>query len=431
MVRQRDAVSAREFEEMRKYADRSWPLVAFSVLLAMASPLCSQAKAQASGNRSASDVRVSQDLLDLYQTTPKMSAESEFTELIQKLEGVLADPRRHKADRDYAAQLLAWGANKRGEVRCDRAGEFAAKNELEKARKLDQSALIDFQISLKHDPSRWKAKQNMGVVLAMLERREEALQAFSEVIELNPKFPGAYFNRAAIYSEFGENSQAISDLSTVLQLDPQDAEAYHRRARLRMRGMEFENAIADFRKAAELAPKQLDYLVDYADACQSASRWKDALIAYKQVLTREQENLRALQNSAWLLATCPDPQFRDAKTALAVMQRVKSNGESRDYQILDVEAAAKAAAGDFAAAASLAMESARNAPSNERDEIEARAALYKKRRAYLQPTASSDANNNAIARSGNAPNSPETKTSSERTLQVKRPTSMPVGTGVR
>ncbi len=106
---------------MRKHADSSWPLIAVSVLLAVVSPLCSKAKAQASGNRSASEVRVSQDLLDLYQTTPKMSAESEFTELIQKLEGVLADPRRHKADRDYAAQLLAWGANKRGEVRCDRA----------------------------------------------------------------------------------------------------------------------------------------------------------------------------------------------------------------------------------------------------------------------------------------------------------------------
>lgn len=59
--------------------------------------------------------------------------------------------------------------------------------------------------------------------------------------------------------------------------------------------------------------------------------------------------LPAINNLAWLLATCPDDSLRDGKRAVALLQPVMD----QSVQMLDTLAAAQAEAGDFAEAINL------------------------------------------------------------------------------
>ena len=46
-----------------------------------------------------------------------------------------------------------------------------------------------------------------------------------------------------------------------------------------------------------------------------------AVAAYENVILIDSKNIHALNNLAWLLATCPDVQFRDAPRALGLVSQ--------------------------------------------------------------------------------------------------------------
>jgi tetratricopeptide (TPR) repeat protein len=65
-----------------------------------------------------------------------------------------------------------------------------------------------------------------GVVLAMAGKNQEALEAFTKAIELNPKYAEAYNNRVIAYLKLGNYQQAIRDYDKAIKLDPKNAMAY-------------------------------------------------------------------------------------------------------------------------------------------------------------------------------------------------------------
>ncbi|MFO0924699.1 MAG: tetratricopeptide repeat protein [Pirellulales bacterium] len=368
-----------------------WTLVSAHGLAQQPRRANSSVVASAPATRSAGSDRnaatISADLLRLYNSTQTMTEEKDFTALIDRLVLILQDQQRSAADIEYAGQLMAWSANKRGEWRCDRAGELVDEGKTAEAKKLDQQAMRDFQLALKYDPKRWKSRHNMAIILSMQGNHDGALAEFSEVIAQNPKYANAYFNRAEIYSLTSEYDLAVADYTSSLQLNPQDAEAYAGRARARFQLNEFDLAIRDFQKASQLAPDQIELQIDLADAYQSTGKWTEAMEAYGAALQRDDQCSRAFQNLGWLLATCPEAKIRSPRHAMQMVDKaVVLNGEV-DYQLLDVKAAASAAAGDFPAAVQSAKRALEQAPEEEQDEIRQRLALYQKGRAYLQKNA--------------------------------------------
>ena len=73
-------------------------------------------------------------------------------------------------------------------------------------------------------PSFW-----MGVIHARRNDHVEAIRAYSEAIDENPRYRLAFSNRARSLARLGHWTRAIDDLNAMIQLNPDDAEAYHRR----------------------------------------------------------------------------------------------------------------------------------------------------------------------------------------------------------
>jgi hypothetical protein len=87
-------------------------------------------------------------------------------------------------------------------------------------------AAAQFRISLDYDPRRIPALGNLGVTLVQLERHNEALQIFEQVIDMssNPAVWAAYDNIARIYDIWGKSNVAAQYRQKALELAADAAE---------------------------------------------------------------------------------------------------------------------------------------------------------------------------------------------------------------
>lgn len=99
-----------------------------------------------------------------------------------------------------------------------------------------------------------------GNVMMMLGEIEGAIKAYSDVIELNPRYSVAYNNRGVVYANNGEYKLAIKDFDTVLKLNSNDFFAYNNRGNVYSDMGKVDKAITDFNAAIELKP---DYAYAY------------------------------------------------------------------------------------------------------------------------------------------------------------------------
>lgn len=152
----------------------------------------------------------------------------------------------------------------------------------------------------------------------------------------------------------GLRDEAKPHLARAIELDATHAQAYELKGTVLLLEAEYEGAIQQLGRAVELDPRLRN----------------------------------ASNNLAWVLATCPNPAFRDAERALALATLTVENGI--DGSSLDTLATAQAATGDFDAAIrstrrSLDIYESAGASAQHTDPLRARLALYAERRPYVEP----------------------------------------------
>jgi tetratricopeptide (TPR) repeat protein len=86
----------------------------------------------------------------------------------------------------------------------------------------------------------------------MLTDYQYILDDFQTSIDLDPKFPFTWFNRAFILSKLGRYDEAISNLDKAIELQPDFAEAYFNRGLIKIYQDDTEGGAIDLSKAGEL-----------------------------------------------------------------------------------------------------------------------------------------------------------------------------------
>jgi Zn-dependent protease with chaperone function len=87
-----------------------------------------------------------------------------------------------------------------------------------------------------------------------------------------------------------------------------------------------------------LDPDNSDLYAQVGDFYYDAMQYEKAIVAYENVLKIDPVNVHALNNLAWLLATCPDKAFRNTPRALKLARRAVDI--KREAYILDTYAEA-------------------------------------------------------------------------------------------
>jgi tetratricopeptide (TPR) repeat protein len=95
---------------------------------------------------------------------------------------------------------------------------------------------------------------NHALALQHLERHAEAIEAFSQAIELDPDLPMPWFGRGASRSRSGDTDGALEDYDQAVRVDPACAKAYLNRGAIKSDRGDREGALADYTAALEAKP---------------------------------------------------------------------------------------------------------------------------------------------------------------------------------
>ena len=344
--------------------------------------------------------------LEAQQSSPNAAAliqdayrKSQAAKTIDDYSGVIAACQEAaKVDLDeknaeYIQRLQAWALNRRGEGYIEQAAARSAAGSSSEAAELDANALADFNAAVSLDGENWKAVHNRGVSFAVAKKLDEALADFSRVIELKADYQNAWFNRAEIHYELSQNDKAIADYSEVIRLAPDDAGAYTSRGHAYFETRKYRQAFEDYNRTVELQPRSSEAHANRGDAYASVGQWEQAAADYRRAIGLDNQNARAYQSAAWLMATCPDEDYRNQELALQTAERAVKLAGDADYKYLDTLAAAQATAGQFDEAQQTLQRAIEKAPPAAAESLQQRLALYKGQQPYRaelkRPTADS------------------------------------------
>lgn len=131
------------------------------------------------------------------------------------------------------------------------------KSEIQKPTTTIQQKLIPAVVSptpapVEPDSSFYKKQADEN---ASKGENEAAVANYGKAIELNPKNPAIYLNRALVQIKLKNFESAISDYDKVIELNPGELTAYANRANSFEKLGKVENAVTDYKKILELDDK--------------------------------------------------------------------------------------------------------------------------------------------------------------------------------
>ncbi|MFN8659986.1 MAG: tetratricopeptide repeat protein [Candidatus Obscuribacterales bacterium] len=139
------------------------------------------------------------------------------------------------------------------------------------------NAISDYNayIRERHKPSA-DAELNLGLCYHMLGNYDEALDHYSNAIELDPSNSNFYVVRANVYLKLGNTEDAMQDLTAALTFDDKFPRAYQLRGDLFMMEEDYERAADDYEHYVRMTKSDPKALLAAADALLKAGKPKEA-----------------------------------------------------------------------------------------------------------------------------------------------------------
>ena len=174
---------------------------------------------------------------------------------------------------------------------------------------------------------------------------DKAIKSFSKAIKLDSENPFIYNFRGDAFMQKGQIDEAIVDFNKALELYSNNEFAYSGRGNAYMRKGQIDEAISDYSKAITLAPDNIFAYISRGMAYTQKVNPGGAIADFTRALELNPEDDAALNNLAWILATCPDEKYRNGLKAIEYAEKLADL--KHDPERLDTLAAAYAEAGRF------------------------------------------------------------------------------------
>lgn len=216
---------------------------------------------------------------------------------------------------------------------------------------------------------------------------QKALDEYETILKSFPDEPGAYLARGELALDEGRPLDALKDLTKALELSPDNAEIHNLTGLCFKLQGETEQAIAAYTQAVALDPRYIQAYLNRGFVHKWNGDLQSALSDYEQAVSLAPGSAAALNDLAWLLATCEDESVRDSARAVELALQACRLSSYSEPNYVDTLAAAFASHGQF----DKAVETARTAVSlfdSEETEaiadVQSRLASYERQESFIE-----------------------------------------------
>jgi protein O-mannosyl-transferase len=238
-----------------------------------------------------------------------------------------------------------------------------------------------WRTTLARNPACWMAHNNLGMVLFQKGQIDQAITHYRTTLQMEPNFWDADYNLGSALLGKGEVNEAILYCDKAVAKQPNDPDAQVALANALLQKKRIDDAIIHYQKAVAIRPDyflaryglghallekgQLDAAIEHCRAallirpdnpdCQTIlgialdekGQSAEAIQHYEKALEISPQSVPALNNLAWLRATCSDASLRNGATAIQLAGRADQLSGGSNALVLRTLAAGYAEAGQF------------------------------------------------------------------------------------
>jgi len=247
------------------------------------------------------------------------------------------------------------------------------------------AAIVHLQEALRIKPDFAAAHNGLGMALVAKGRLAEAVPHWLQAASLQPRLIEVRLNLGRAMLAMRRPREAVAHLEAALRIDPEEAHAHYGLGEAKLRLGELSEAARHFAAAVAQAPGSADAHFQLGQVRHVQGRIDQAVGEYRQALALDGRHAGALNNLAWLRATHPDGERRDAAEAVRLAEALCRG--RREPGSLDTLAAAYAEAGRFEDAVATVREAiglAEAAGSRKVNAVRERLKLYQAGQPYRE-----------------------------------------------
>jgi len=208
-------------------------------------------------------------------------------------------------------------------------------------------AITHFQKALQIKPGDTEARLALGNALLQQGRAGEAMVHFQTALQIEPDNAEAHCNLGNALLQQGRVDEAMVHFQTALQIEPDNADAHCDLGAALFRKGNVDEAITHFQKALEIKPGLAEAHINLGSAFFKKGAVDEAIAHFQKALEIKPDDLEAINDLAWLLATSPQASVRNGNRAVELAQRANQVAGGESPMILSTLAAAYAEAGRF------------------------------------------------------------------------------------
>ncbi|HTB85694.1 MAG TPA: tetratricopeptide repeat protein [Candidatus Sulfotelmatobacter sp.] len=205
--------------------------------------------------------------------------------------------------------------------------------------------------SVAKNPAASYAQNDLGVIFANRKDMARATEHFQAAVLADTNNAAAHLNLGQSLMMAGKFSGAEKEFQTTLALKSYDVGAHKNYARLLRSEGRNREAVFHYLVALRFQPDPATRL-DLATLLYQDGDAREAVDQFQQVLLAKPDQVEALNNLAWLLATCGDGTVRNGSNAVVYAERACELTGYRQAKITGTLAAAYAEASRFPEAVS-------------------------------------------------------------------------------
>jgi tetratricopeptide (TPR) repeat protein len=252
-----------------------------------------------------------------------------------------------------------------------------------------EEAASNYSALLKIKPNDVATHNKFGLCLISLGKTNEALSEFRLVLRLDPRNTDAMNHLGNTFVHQGKVDEGIAQLRDALKIATNDAESHFGLGNAFLQQNDVAQAVHHFTAAIEARPSFAEAHYQLAVLLASQRKIGRAIEEYREALRYKPAWLEPLNNLAWILATDTDSAFRDGHDAVRLARRAAEKTSENEPATLDTLAAARAEAGEFTKAVSIAEKAHHLAIQRGQNrlatQIQGRLELYRQGRPYREP----------------------------------------------